>query len=133
MKPVSRQEMRKLKEITDDEVRLQRVREIIRKIYNAALDTARLTTNRSYEFSIPLKRPHDSQRIINEEPNEFYIANMELILKNLSSLFPECKVSHAILSRGYDGKLYDISRMDEIIFHKISGVIPNSFIVIDWS
>ena len=133
MKPVSRQEMRKMKEYTDEQIRLERVREIVRKIYNAALDTARLTTNSSYEFSIPLKRPNDSQRIIHEEPNEFYIANMEVILKNLSSLFPECKVTHGILSRGYDGKLYDISRIDEAILHKISGVIPNSFIVVDWS
>jgi hypothetical protein len=67
------------------------------------------------------------------ELNTFYTTNMNDILEQLQELFPGCSVSHAILSRGSDGKLYDISKINDRILQVIITALPNSYIFIDWS
>jgi hypothetical protein len=63
----------------------------------------------------------------------FYIQNMPDILSGLQTLFPECKVSHTLLSQGTDGKFYDISTLDEKSLPFVNRALDQSFIVIDWS
>lgn len=63
----------------------------------------------------------------------FYVENMFDILRGLQNLFPECTVSHTLLSKGTDGKFYDISTLDEKLLPFVNRALDQSFIVIDWS
>jgi hypothetical protein len=63
----------------------------------------------------------------------FYIENMPDILSGLQELFPGCTISHSIMCQGTDGKLYDISTLDEKVLPFVNRALYQSFIVIDWS
>jgi len=51
---------------------------------------------------------------------------MEEILSGLQALFPDCYVTHTMMSAGTDGKMYDVSKMYCVTEGK-------ECIVIDWS
>jgi len=55
------------------------------------------------------------------------------VIDGLKELFPDCSVEFASLSRGADGKLYDISKMDEKFIGFINKQQTQHSIVIDWS
>jgi hypothetical protein len=55
------------------------------------------------------------------------------ILTGLQELFPGCDVTHTILSRGTDGKMYDISKLDEKVLPFVNRALDQSYIVVDWS
>jgi hypothetical protein len=63
----------------------------------------------------------------------FYIENMRDILSGLQELFPGCSVSNTTLSKGTDGKFYDISTLDEKVLPFINRDLDQSFIVVDWT
>jgi hypothetical protein len=54
------------------------------------------------------------------------------ILEGLRERFPSYSISHAIMSLGKDGKLYDISKLDDAILPLLSSVLEESYIVISW-
>jgi hypothetical protein len=58
---------------------------------------------------------------------------MKLILDGLRLVFPECLVEHATLVRAQDGKLYDISKLDEKMIPFIDMQQRTEYIVVDWS
>jgi hypothetical protein len=130
--------MRGLKAKVDEEKRLQRVRSIIDGIYSQAVATAKGYTEASYSSPIPLDMSRQPKRAIQvaqqgRPSDPFYIQNMPDILSGLQTLFPECKVSHTLLSQGTDGKFYDISTLDEKSLPFVNRALDQSFIVIDWS
>jgi hypothetical protein len=55
------------------------------------------------------------------------------ILRILKELFPKCSVRHTLVSLGKDGKLYDISKINDDILSCINEFNKNSYIIIDWS
>ena len=63
----------------------------------------------------------------------FYIENMPDILSGLQELFPGCTISHSIMCQGTDGKVYDISTLDEKVLPFVNRALDQSFIIIDWS
>jgi hypothetical protein len=136
---MSRDAMRGLKAKVEEDARLQGVRSIIDRIYNQAVAAAKAKAETSYKMEIPKTQhlqtspdPHRRQyTILASDP--FYIQNMPDILSGLQTLFPDCKVSHTLLSQGTDGKFYDISTLDEKILPFVNRALDQSFIVIDWS
>jgi hypothetical protein len=55
------------------------------------------------------------------------------ILAVLQELFPDSSVTHAILTCDADGKLYDISKLDDKMLPYVNRALDESYIVIDWS
>lgn len=96
------------------------VENIIATIYYPAVQVAKGCSKQVYHYAIP-------------KNDVFYTTNMDKILSKLRELFPGCVVSHTLLSRGSNGKLYDISKIKDDELKLVSTVNENSYIVIDWS
>ena len=114
------------KRIKDEEQRLIRIKQIVQNIYEQALKTAGQTTSNSFEYRIPNTGMSSSSC-------PFHAANMKEIIGELESLFADCSVKHTQMGQGRDGKLYDISSVDEKLRPLI---IVNRYvecIVVDWS
>jgi hypothetical protein len=126
---MSKESMQKLKAEQDEENRNKKIKEIVSNIYNSAIYTAKRTSNKSFHYEIPMNNTykHDNSLDI------FYVNNKDEIVKILQELFTDCSVSFSILSRGNDGKLYDISKIDEKVIPFINRQFDKSYIVIDWS
>ena len=124
--PMSKESMQKLKAEEDEKNRNKKIKEIVSNIYNSAIYTAKITSNTSFQYEIPKNNWNNGLDI-------FYINNKDEIVKILQELFTDCSVSFSILSRGNDGKMYDISKMDEKVIPFINRKFDKSYIVIDWS
>ena len=55
------------------------------------------------------------------------------VLTNVKQRFPGVCIKHTLLSKGTDGKMYDISTLNDTTIHLVSKVEEDSFILIDWS
>lgn len=136
---MSRDAMRELKANTEEAARVQQVKQIVQQVYQAAVQTARSTTNTSYNHQVPRGPAHQYQNNITNRVNQdivtdpFYVKNMPDILVGLQVLFPGCDVSHTLLSKGTDGKMYDISKLDDKVLPFVNRALDQSYIVIDWS
>jgi hypothetical protein len=127
--PMSKESMQKLKAEEDEKNRNKKIKEIVSNIYNSAIYTAKTTSNTSFHHEIPMNNTYKHDNSL----NIFYINNKDEIVKILQELFTDCLVSFSILSRGNDGKMYDISKMDEKVIPFINREFDKSYIVIDWS
>ena len=94
------------------------IQEIVSHIYNDVINHAKHSIEPIYHFEIP---------------NKFYIENMNEIVYNLQKLFPDSNITHTLLSKGSDGKLYDIAKIDDTILPLVNTTLDHSYIVIDWS
>jgi hypothetical protein len=120
--PICRNELKQLKQKTDEENRVYHIKQIISNIYNNVISLAKTKTDTSYKYQVPLN-PND----------DFYSKNITEILQGLQKLFPDCTVTHTLFAYGTDGKMYDISKLDDTILPFVNSALNNSFIVIDWS
>jgi hypothetical protein len=77
--------------------------------------------------------PPFSHRYIEGGTDPSHINNMKDILVGLQSLFPDCAVSHTLLCQAKDGKMYDISKLDDSVLPFLDRALDHSYIVIDWS
>jgi len=116
--PMSRDQMRGLKAKKDRVKYLQTMKNHVTHIYRAAIDAAESFGHTSYSFCID----PDYSNV----DYGFYRDNMEEILSGLQVLFPDCYVTHTMMSAGPDGKMYDVSKMHCVTEGK-------ECIVIDWS
>jgi hypothetical protein len=120
--PMSRNELQNLKQKKDEEDRVHHIKQIIYIIYNSVISTATKKTDTSYKYQI--HRNND---------DNFYAKNMTDILKGLQELFPDCSITHTLFAIGTNGKMYDISKLDDTVLPFVNTALNNSFIVIDWS
>ena len=136
---MSRDAMRELKANTEEAVRVQQVKQIVQQVYQAAVQTARSKTETSYNHQVPRGPEYQYQNNIANRVNQnivtdpFYVKNMPDILVGLQVLFPGCDVTHTLLSKGTDGKMYDISKLDDKVLPFVNRALDQSYIVIDWS
>ena len=98
----------------------ENMQNIITGIYYPAVECAQQTDKTVYYHLVPFNY-------------EFYKNNMSEILKRVQVLFPDSKVSHTLLAKGTDGKLYDISKIEDKDLHLVGCVSENSYIVVDWT
>lgn len=146
--PFSRAMMQDLKAEKDEEVRQEKIKVIVRIIYNGAYTCAKNGQATSYNYPIPitntqaqltpnipcLSRPGISfPAPYKKSSDPFYIENMSDILSSLQGLFPECTISHSVMAKGTDGKLYDVSKLDDAVLPFVDRALDQSYIVIDWS
>lgn len=118
---MSRDSLRSLKTETDESKRRAKVEEVVAYIYKSVVEAAKNSTDTVYYLPLPFL------------DKKFYVSNMGEILNDLEFLFPHCYVAHTLLTRGTNGKLYDISRLDDDILPIVNDTLPNSYIVVDWS
>ena len=146
--PMSRANMQNLKAEKDEEARQKQIKDIVSHIYIGAYTCAKNGQGTSYNYPIPivntpahltpnvpcLSRPGISFPAPYKKCSDpFHLENMSDILIKLHSLFPECSISHSIMAKGTDGKLYDISKLDDTALAFVDRALEQSYIVIDWS
>jgi len=110
--------MQKMYAERQEATRVQMVQSLVSSLYEAAIHTAQTTTQTFFYYPIP--------------GHAGIVENMADILAQLKPLFPGCKVSHSLLSRGTDGKLYDIENIQDKDLPLLTAV-DKSYIVIEWS
>ena len=93
--------------------------QFIINVYMGVLQRAATAT--VYEHCIPITN------------DGFFAKNMKEILARLQEMFPECSITHTLLSRGSDGRLYDIAKADDSVLPLMESVLDNSYIVVDWT
>ena len=146
--PMSRSMMQELKANKDEEARQEKIKSIVWNIYNAAYTCAKNGQATSYNYPIPITNTpaHLTAKIpclslpdisfpapYKKSSDPFYIENMSDILSNLQGVFPECTISHSIMAKGKDGKLYDVAKLDDAVLPFVDRALDQSYIVIDWS
>jgi len=129
LKPVTRESMQNLRAVRQDIMKKTHIESIVKHIYHAALSKATTSSSKSHKEEICVNT-RDYTMHVNNIP--FERAQIPDILEKLQTLFPDCSVEHKNLSRGHDGKLYDVS--------KLEGVLPfvnrqkdQACFVVDWS
>ena len=139
--PISRDTMKILKTQKEEEMRqvleknrLNGIKTIIKNIYSSAKRIAETTHDISYKYPVPVTYAREAGSVVQPSQSaEFHTINMDDILDGLRDLFPGCSVLNTTLSRGQDGKFYDISNMDERVRPFINMSQSQKYIVIDWS
>ena len=125
MERITRDELRSLKAKTIEDTRRAYVTQQIGQIYRAVKYHAsgqqsgiRQDCDTSYKYALQ------------QNLEKTTIAD---ILSGLQEVFPDCSVVHTLLARGKNGKLYDISKIDDTILPLINVALNESYIVIDWT
>jgi hypothetical protein len=129
--------MQGLKVQTDNQNRIAKIDTIVKDIYTKAIQLASTSSEKVFNLSIPpapIQHPIAGTIYGTSGPSDpFYLNNMDDILSALQLLFPGCSVSHALMARGKDGNLYDLSKLDDTSLPLVDQTLEQSFIVIDWS
>jgi hypothetical protein len=115
--------IKKMQELKQNE---NKINTIVTTIYDDTVCIAKVSNETLYNYQIPFNEETQSS-------DNFYIQNIDTILNKLKELFPECSVSHTLLAKGKNGKLYDISKINDDILPLIDTTLKQSYIVIDWS
>jgi hypothetical protein len=125
MEPMTRDELQGLKVKTLEEKRRAYIHQQIEQIYRAVKHHAsgqpsgiRQDCDTSYKYAVQ------------QGLEKTTIAD---IVNGLQEVFPDCSVMHTLLARGKNGKLYDISKIDDTILPLINVALNESYIVIDWT
>lgn len=126
--PLTREYLRGLKAQTDEETRIRNVQNYAQQIYRRVEQTAKSATQTCYQQQI---EPDNGNTHHHGYFNVRY--NMSDILDKLQGMFPDSKVNFKSLSRGQDGKMYDIADIDERMKPFIDTRYNQDFIVVDWS
>lgn len=136
--PISRETLQKMKVEEDkkkaeEDEKMYRVQleSTVQLIYKAVIQNAKSTTDTLYQFPIP--EEHVVRATKEVVYNKFYITNIEIILRNLQDLFPECKVEEKTLSMGYGGKYFDVSTAHPSLLGPVRHISDRRFIIVDWS
>jgi hypothetical protein len=138
--PMSREAMRTLK-ARENQDRLQaKVSEIVRKIYECAIVSAKEVDATCYRFPIP-KIPTTGKSSYTYAPsmspfdmttNDICVRHIDTILTQLQQLFPGCDITRKLLSRGEDWQLHDCSQMEGCVRGIVHRQFDQEYIVIEW-
>jgi hypothetical protein len=110
----------------------EKVKNSVTQLHSVILRKAESSTDTFYHYQLPSFPISKETRLPVPGP-EFYRDNMKLILEGLQILFPDCLVEHATLVTAQDGKLYDISKLDDKMQPFINKQRSAEYIVVDWS
>ena len=83
-----------------------KIHNLINQIYNNIVAIASNTDEKIYYHPIP-------NEINSEFSDPFYIKNMDLILNKLKILFSDSSIKHEICAKGFDGKIFDTSNIND--------------------
>ena len=115
-----KQHIKLVKSYTDDITRRQTIEQLIDEIYSFVLTIAATSDETVARFCL-------------EFGSMFIRDNIGHIITILECIFPDCSISHTLLAIGTDGKYHDVASIGPHNLPMINSVLPNSYIVIDWS
>lgn len=128
MEPLTRQYLLGLKAQVDEETRVRNVQSYVSQICSNVKQIATTT---------PQTRFQQKVAPVNGNPSQYGYFNVRHsvpdILDKLRGVFPDSKVEFKSLSRGQDGKMYDIADIDERMKPFINPQHNEDFIIVDWS
>jgi len=130
--PVLREKLRGLKAEEDEKMRLEGISKFVKDLYGAVVHKAKTSTDTVYTYTLP-PIPIDRRTGIAIPQPEFHRDNMVDILIGLRDVFPDCSVKYTKVARGQDGRMYDVSTMDEKVLAFIDKRHNEECIIIDWS
>jgi len=137
MQPLSREYLLGLKIQNDEKNRIFFIDQQVQQIYFKVKQIAETTTNTSFKQEVPninLKvYEQHKQQTGTIHPHQYFRDNIEDIINKLMDLFPDSNIEFKTLSRGQDGKMYDIKDIDEKMKPFINISLNQEFIVVDWS
>ena len=119
---LSREYLRGLKAQNDEAIRIRNIQNYAQNIYRQVEQIAKTTTQTRFQ-----------QEVRNDNTQFSMRDNVPDILGRLRSMFPDSKVDFKSLSRGQDGKMYDIADIDERMKPFIDTRYNQDFIIVDWS
>ena len=128
--PMTREAMQTLRAVKEEVVKRTQLDSIIKYIYQRAISKASSSDIRTYKELITVNSK-DYTMYINNIP--FVRPQILDIVTQLRELFPECSVKHTMLSRGQDGKLYDIAKIEESVLPFVNRSKDQPYIIIGWS
>lgn len=123
--------MSALKHAADLETHAKQVKNLIGEFYEHAISKAKRSTET--ETSIQLEGYGDFYDSVTKTAIKFTAKDKDDLLTGLRELFPDSLVEYQILSRGDDGKMYDISKMDDTTLSWGMKYLSKEYLVIDWS
>ena len=129
VKPMSRRIMRGLKAQKDETNRINQIQRLVSGFYTGAIRKAETTSETVYQSLLVEHCRYGEERL----PLDFNSENIQEIVRDLQTLFPECSVEYKNLARAQDGKMYDISKIDDTNRKFINMSQSEKYIVIDWS
>lgn len=100
--PIDRNAMRQLNAEFGEQLRLQRVEQIVTHIYNYAINQAKTSQNTTYKYEVPEPyyqspdAPPPREPPPQDESAAFHINNMTSIINGLQILFPNCVVAFSV-------------------------------------
>ena len=130
--PLLRETLRGLKAEEEEKMRFQLINNCVNNLYEAAVRKAKISTDTVYSYTLP-PFPIDKRTGIAVPQPEFHRDNMVDILIRLRDLFPDCSVKYTKVARGQDGRMYDISTMDEKVLAFIDKRHNEECIIIHWT
>jgi len=133
--PFTKAHLQVLKSVTDEREHLKKIHSIVQTIYTETLYAAKHYSGTKYMYKIPTFTTNkvNGRSVTSLSQHTFIIKNMPDILAVLQELFPDSSVSHAILTSDADGRLYDISTLDDKMLPYVNRALDESYIIIDWS
>ena len=128
MEPLTRQYLLGLKAQVDEETRVKNVQSYVSQICSNVIHMARTTSQTRFQQKV-------APDIGNPSHHGYFNVrhSMPDILDKLRGVFPDSKVEFKSLSRGQDGKMYDIADIDERMKPFINPQFNEEFIIVDWS
>jgi len=129
--PMTREVMRGLKAATDEKNRLKDIKDIVSSFYGSAVNRATTTDETSIQLQLRQSTLYDHGQGI--KPLLFNTRDKTDIKTHLQVLFPDSSIEYKRLTQGNDGKLYDISTVNQNILPFIHVNQSQEYLVIDWS
>jgi len=136
MQPLSRENLLGLKIPNDERNRIFFIDQQVQQIYFKVKQIAETTTNTSFKQEVPNIHPREKEQHKQRgtiHPHQYFRDNIEDIINKLKEIFPDSNIEFKTLSRGQDGKMYDIKDIDEKMKPFINISLNQEFIVVDWS
>jgi hypothetical protein len=136
MQPLSRENLLGLKIQKDEKNRIFFIDQQVQQIYFKVKQIAETTTNTSFKQEVPNIHPREKEEHKQRGtiyPHQYFRDNMGDILNKLKEIFPDSNIEFKTLSRGQDGKMYDIKDIDEKMKPFINISLNQDFIIVDWS
>jgi len=122
--PYSAEALRELRATSIYENRLKRVNEYVTTIYTHVVRRAKETEDTSFKYQFHLNQ------LDSFDSFDIYMGD---IVNRLKEVFPDCSVKHITMSMGFDGKMHNITEIDEKALPFINRKSCQEYIVVDWS
>jgi hypothetical protein len=126
-KPISKEELQGMREKIKEESRWKIISRVVIDFYNEVIKFSKTNDNTTFNFSV-------KNRQFYQEGGgcKFLDNNKEDIINTLEDIFVGCDIQINTFSKAGNGKMCDISKMDEDTLSLFDSKYNESRIVINW-